>query len=70
MDQWTNQYFPVFDYSSLNILLLPVDADASVMDVLLRLIRLIVGAVDTFAGSRPSRVEGERINQSCPSQTT
>lgn len=53
----------MFDYSSVNTLLLPVDADASVMHVSLKLIRLIIGAEDTFAGSRPSRVEEERINR-------
>lgn len=47
------------------------DSDASVMDVILRLIRLIVGAVDTITGSGTLESEqGEEINQSCPSRTT
>ncbi len=54
--------FPVFDYSSVNILHLPVDAAAAVMDALLRLIRLIVGNEDTFAGNRPSRVQKEKCS--------
>lgn len=51
MDQPTNPYFHPSDYSWLNAPRPPVDADASVMDVLLGLIRLIVEAVDAFAGS-------------------
>lgn len=36
LGQQTNQYFPVFDYSSVNILLSPVDAAASVMDAFIK----------------------------------
>lgn len=47
------------------------DLEDSLMDATLRLIRLIVWAVDTIASSENLEgAEGEEINQSCPSRTT
>lgn len=58
--------------SRLICIFLPSDnLEDLVMDVVLRLIRLIVGVVDIIASSETLEgEEGEEINLSCPSPTT